>query len=287
VLPSAALASCAVYTPRSRKFVKLNIAYIYCGDADKPNGIPDRLRKKGHHVFTADRRNGVNLEDDSEWAKVMAFIEFEADFTILSPPCGTFSHSRTHQPGPRVLRTRSEPYGIRNPDKPFTGGEKKQLQMGTVHAIKSCLAARAAAAVGGGFALEYPAVIFDDQASLSLLSEAKDLDKICGVFDWTTDQCPFGAETTKPTTFKAKTNGSRELWTAAARKCTHVESWMNIQDNRGNWTWQLRKHAPLIAMKSASGQWATAAAETYPQELDDMLIEFIIDSGKAQRPRKR
>ena len=207
--PDTILAVPSSSVARPSSFKKLKVAYTFCGDENISRGIPALLRNLGHTVMTADRRNGIDLDDDSEWANIMEFIK-TADFILLSPPCGTFSPSRRHHPGPKALRSSSEPYGLKAPPVPFTSAEKLQLQLGTMNAIKSCLAARGAVASRCGFALEYPSLIFDGQASLCQLQEALDLDKIQGVFDWSTDQCRYGPESRKPTTFKVFSNGDKE-----------------------------------------------------------------------------
>jgi hypothetical protein len=260
---------------------KLKIIYLYCGQADRRDGLPNILRALGHEVVAMDKKSGTDLEDDSEWEKLNTLVVQWADFVLMTPPCSTFSPSRRHRPGPRILRTGGEPYGLKHPDPVFTAAETNELKIGTYHAIQVCKLALVAVANGCGFAIEYPSIVFPDQASLCLLEEAKALDELPQVFDWNTHQCPFGGDSQKPTTIKAYTNGDRQLWLDASLWCKHEERWQRPSGSDSDWTWC--KHLPITGRRTAGQQWATSSTENYPEAFNRKLAELIISSGKANR----
>ena len=71
---------------------------------------------------------------------------------FFGTPCETFSRARTGPPGPRPLRSREHPYGL--PKKDLTPPESEQVRLGTYFALQTVKLARAAWALGVGFAIE-------------------------------------------------------------------------------------------------------------------------------------
>jgi hypothetical protein len=260
---------------------KLKIIYLYCGEEDRRDGIPAFLRALGHEVIARDRKSGTDLEDDSEWEKLTTLVETWADFVLMTPPCSTFTPSRRHRPGPRILRSKDEPYGLKHPEPAFTQSEINELKIGTYHAIRVCKLAKVAITRGCGFAIEYPSIIFPGQASLCQLEEAKALDESALVFDWDTHQCPYGGDSQKPTTLKVYTNGDRKLWLDSSLWCEHKERWQCPADSEIDWTWC--RHLPLTGRRVAGKRWATSKAENYPEAFNRKLVELIVSSGKANR----
>jgi hypothetical protein len=266
---------------------RLRVKYLYSGREDNPEGVIAMLRDAGHTAEGADIVNNIDLLNDSVWAKIMADIK-DYDFLILTPPCGTFAASRDRRPGPRPLRSGAEPYGFAKPIPPFTAAEKLAVREANIHSVKSWILFKAAVLSGLGVLFEAPTVWKDGQPSSFQFNEAKETLALPGVADYECHQCPFGASSMKPTTFRIKTNGSSAVVTTTLVKwCNHDEHWIEYTDASGDHQWIYAAHAPLVGRK-VSGQWATSAAETYTKQLIAALVAVIVDSGKRPHaPLKR
>jgi hypothetical protein len=262
----------------------MHILYLYSGDPDRPDGIPDQLRKRGCMVTSRDLLAGCDLRDDTVWCKIEKGVRTIFDFVLMTPPCVSFCPSRGQGPGPRALRSLEEVYGIKTPVPPFTSAETDCLKEGNYHSVQCLKLGVICTEEGVGFALECPSVVFDRQVSLLQFREAKVLDDIPGVADVATDQCPFGALSRKPTNFKFYTKGRPDLWkTTLGQKCEHAAQLWTWKDASGNEWKSWSPHQKLAGRKSADGKWATSAAETYPILLNTALVNLMMDSGIVSR----
>jgi hypothetical protein len=262
----------------------MHVLYLYSGDHRRPDGLPHFLKKLGCMTTSMDLKNGHDLLDDAAWLRIRAGIRNIFDFVIMSPLCGSFSPARGQGAGPRALRSQDELFGLKNPQPPFTVSEKATIKDGNYHVNQVIDAGTLCAEVGVGFAIECPAIIFKSQVSMLQFPSAKKLDTIPGVINLVTDQCPFGAESRKPTNFKVKVNRKEELWrTTLAAQCDHVSQNWDWQDPKGNSWKSWSPHPPLIGRKREDGSWATSKAENYPTKLNATLAFLISKSGKALR----
>jgi hypothetical protein len=273
-------------TPRTEVIekpnAKLKILYLYSGKSDRPDGVIMLLRNLGHEATGLDLQNGDDLLDDTSWSRALAELG-NYDFVVLTPPCGAFSPSRNHQPGPRPLRSQLEPYGLKSPLPPFTAAEKLALRVSNIHNVKSWIFYKAALALGLGTAFEAPTVLQPDQPSSFQFREAIAVAGIQGVRDYDLHQCMFGAETTKPTTFRIRTNGSiAVVQLALTGKCNHSPSWHKFVSPSGETKWQHSCHPPLV-QRRLGNKWATSRSETYPSLLNEALVKIIVDSGIRQK----
>lgn len=215
----------------------------------------------------------------------------------MEPVCSSFSPARRHKLtstdiGPRHLRSPEEPYGLRNPDPPFTSTEKVSIKLGNLFAKRACLFARAAYAQGIGSAIESPDIIFDDQASVFQFEEAKQLINL-GAVDFKLDQCMFGAISTKPTCFRVLLPDKRavDCWAGFNKRCNHPLKWHPVISSKGvNWPprWTYSAH-PRLTGKRTSG-FATKVAQVYPLGVNQALAEAMVNSARfktaaAHKPR--
>jgi hypothetical protein len=262
----------------------MHILYLYCGDPARADGVPELLRKRGCMVTARDLIGGCNLLDDTAWCKIDKGIRTIFDFVLMSPPCVSFAHARGKGFGPRALRSREELYGLKTPSPPFTVAESDAVKHGNYHSAQCLKLGRACFDEGVGFAIECPEVIYEDQVSMLQFREAAALDECAGVVDISTDQCPFGSETRKPTSFKVFTNGRIQSWKAIlGQRCGHEPQLRTTRDASGNeWkTW--RPHPKLIGQHTTDGKWATAAAAAYPGRLNAALVLLMLESGVVTR----
>jgi hypothetical protein len=265
-------------------YKSMHILYLYCGDPSRADGIPEQLRKRGCMVTARDLVGGCNLLDDTEWCKIDKGVRTIYDFVLMSPPCVTFAHSRGKGSGPRALRSRSEVYGMKSPVPPFTSLETEAVKHGNYHSVQCLKLGLTCIEVRVGFAIECPEVVYDDQVSMLQFREATLLDGCAGVVDVTTDQCPFGSETKKPTNFKVYTNGKIQSWKSVlGQHCNHPpQLWVSLDSSGNEWkTW--RPHQKLIGRHTPDGKWATAAAAAYPTRLNTALVLLMLESGVASR----
>jgi hypothetical protein len=260
----------------------MHILYLYAGDPGRPGGIPDILRKKGHMITAMDLKGGQDLIDDALWCKIHSGIGRVYDFVLMSPPCGSFSHARGQGCGPRILRSRTEVLGIKNLSPAPTVAESDMLKTGNYHNTQCLKTAIICRTRSVGFAIECPAIVWDDQVSMLMLPHAKELDKLTDIADIKGDQCMHGADSTKPTNFKVYTKGCIDDWRIALElHCNHPATLHPMSDTRGNVWKAWRSHPKLVGMKAPDGTWLTSGAETYPALLNETLVDLMLKSGIA------
>ena len=213
-----------------------------------------------------------DLSSDHAWEHWLRRLK-EFDFVLLEPVCASFSPARRHSltsadSGPRPLRNSSHPYGLKTPTPPFTTAELEQLKSGNHFGQRSLLFARAARALGIPSAIESPEIVFDDQASIFLFTEAKML-RAMDAREFSLDQCMFGAESTKPTTFLVTAPiPSDEVylpWASLTRRCDHRRL-----------PWYTSAHPPLLGKRGS--QFRSGASQVYPPALNKALAQAIWDT---------
>jgi hypothetical protein len=224
------------------------------------------------------------LLNDSNWCILFDELKTEPDdFYIVTPPCGTFCAASLNPGGPRQLRSRSEPYGIKLPTPPFTIKEKESLRIGNVLNIKALIFLRGAHARGAGFIHECPELIFDKQVNVTFFKEYEQLAALSGVVVVQGDQCPHGAMSVKPTQWLVKLNcdaaRAEELISLLRVRCGHPKFWQKWTDRQGATRYSYAAHLPIAGRKSG-GAWATKGAENYPDALNVVLAKLIVVSGR-------
>jgi hypothetical protein len=238
------------------------------------------LKAHGWKCTEYDTLNGQHqsIADDVIWDRIMAEAAAGTyDFVVSGTPCETFSHSRHCPPGPRPLRSFSEPYGIKHPSPPFNANEKEQLRLGTLFAVRTAEVCSVVARCGGGFIIENPRP-WEGFESLFLLEEIKSLKESTGALFMDIEQCPYGGETQKPT---------RLLYLRVAchmldKRCQHEKQRWYDRHGREYWS----AHESPIQRRRASGERATKALGAWPAQLNRMFAVLIHHAGPkgANRP---
>ena len=127
---------------------------------------------------------------ESTWEMVKEDLKLGAfDAVGIATPCGTFSPLRESPPGPRPLRSLERPMGL--PTEQLTEAERKQLSQSNRLLEISAKAFLLAIDACKGVWWDMWKTPFAETALKRPLQV--ELSKF--------DQCRFGAETTKPTTF--------------------------------------------------------------------------------------
>ena len=111
--------------------------HLFSGPDSRPDGISATLRRVGWDALDVDKIHceSYNLLSDSTWCRLMAALrDGHIDAVILGPPCETFLRARKGPPGPRPLRSREHPYGLRCPH--LSVEEFKQVTQGTYMALR-------------------------------------------------------------------------------------------------------------------------------------------------------
>jgi hypothetical protein len=103
-----------------------------------------------------------------------------------------------------------------------------------------------------------------------------------GVFELTLHQCRLGAKSTKPTTFLIFSLADID-WTKFEVVCNHPSLEQNWTDTSGVHHKTYAPHPPIIKQKDQAGKWLTSGAESYPTELNRLLVTWIVACGKARR----
>eukprot|EP00438_Fugacium_kawagutii_P021765 Skav204660 [mRNA] locus=scaffold949:269704:285633:- [translate_table: standard] len=175
---------------------------------------------------------------------------------LLGPPCETWTAARRRSlrdawgntlRGPRPLRGRLQPWGL-----PYLGfSELKQVEVGTTLLLRGLHLAVLTALFGGTVLGEHPKEAPDEEVpSIWCTSLMQTLLSDTSPFTLThLEQWKFGARGVKPTT----------ILTAFA----DLEFWLRQMEI----TWAVRPAYALIG-KSSTGEFRTAAAKEYPQQLN-------------------
>jgi len=138
--------------------------------------------------------------------------------------------------------------------------------------LQSAKIASRCLALGVGFAIENPEPWDRNAPSLWLLNEFVQLASDPRVEVANFDQCRWGSETKKPTRimyFKADL-------TFLVLRCNHQPQSGHFTNKEGAPATSWGPHPPLVN-RSRDGAFATAAAATYPTELNQALAYAIAD----------
>ena len=181
-------------------------------------------------VFMADICNEVDLADDIVWHEYVVALGPNGKFlgSLWSPPCSTFSRARSDSDGgPRILRGPSGPALLGLPD--LRPEEKEKVRLGTLLATRSGEGITAQDGAGCPWILENPPE-GEDRPSLFRIPLVQAATTGPGAHRHVLPQCPFGAEATKLTEFRA----SFRFSDAPPRQCPHERVWWR-QPPSGRW----------------------------------------------------
>lgn len=273
--------------PRQPTAVAVSLLYVFAGQKRKSD--------VGEQLADLQRQGAINLEileldllrseahdvlQEEFWEATMK--KLDAGFykvLIITPPCNTHSRARNSgAPGPPPVRSKRYPKGF-----PWLSG---RLLRETVQANKfveltfsSC---RRAHKANAAFLIEHPddlgaAADGDMPASIFALQEMFDLVADTGAETASFFQCPFGANSAKPT---------RIVTTLPIRKVTlklpkKLYFGWGVFCKRGFYTGPMprncgHKHRRLLGKPSAGEPFRTAAAAAYPAAMCLWLALLVV-----------
>ena len=210
-----------------------------------------------------------DLADDLVWTALLAKIRQGLyKFVFSSLPCKSAAISRHRPdrgPGPGPLRATDKRglWGLPN----LQPADKELVRLGNLHVTRTGIACREVMAAGGwGFGVEQPAPV-DGLPSLLHLEplQLEDLGAVDVIFH----QCPFGADSVKPTCIRYVGGSFDQL---AQHQCTHPK--VTWTDERTGESYEA-PHQRLAGRKLPNGKWATESAQHYSDLLNETLASCI------------
>ena len=244
----------------------------FSGPAERPDGLGACIHARGWSCCDLDNIFGDDLCDDAVYADVESDHRCGVfDASAFGPPCRSFSGLRGKGQGPRPVRSLEFPEGL--PSKQLTNAERELVKVDNLLAKKTALLCKIMHGLGRSFLVENPPRR-NDQPTLWDLPDFMELAALPGVEYAEGDQCPFGAETQKPTGwlyFKVKLDELPKF------KCTHPLKWWTDENGKSY----------RAAHQSLVGRWrtnykgererASRALAAYPSRLNDFLARRITE----------
>jgi len=232
------------------------------------------------HEVDLVRGSDQDVLQEEYWKSLIQQIRDLRPFCIIAtPPCSTFSRARhlyKRHPGPRPIRSRQFPEGF-----PWlTDAKREQAQQGTKLAKRAWELSELADEMGSTFLSEFPEDLgLTDTgvpASLWQMPEFTQALMRKGMHTFALFQCEFGAATPKPTRFLSDLQ--------------HFEGvfYPGIPQFDKDWKYKgplprgcphAGQHDALIGL-GEDGQWKTAPAAHYPDQLCAFLARAIYKSWK-------
>jgi hypothetical protein len=228
----------------------------------------DLLRSEGHDVNSTEFWNSLCDRVRAREFKVI----------ICTPPCNTHSrarHSNVH--GPPPLRSKEYPFGY-----PWLFGKQREaVVLANSFIDKMFEICELAHSVGSAFLCEHPEDLgklpdLCTPASIWALDRMRTLQETTGAKTGAFHQCPWGAETSKPT----RMIGTLDLQDPSGVNWIYL-GWPSF-DWQGFYRGPLPRycghprHPQLIRQNPSDGSFKTAAAAAYPPEMCLWLALMIV-----------
>ena len=268
---SSAATSASVQLVSRRARGTGRVLHLFSGPSGRSDGLSAFLRELGWECDEFDSKcnndEAQNLADDTVWSALMQKIKSGYyDYIISGTPCETFSRARFVRPGPIPLRSVEHPYGLPG----LSYEHKEQVRLGNLFAARTRDACIAVVQVGGGYIMENPEP-WEGYPSIWDLQEIKELQEKTGGSIMDIHQCPYGAETQKPTRLLYK-KVKCEVLTA---RCKHpVRRWV---DDKGKEYWA--PHPRSVQRKREDGSYATKALGAWPRGLNKAFAILVNHAG--------
>ena len=262
--------------------------YIFAGAARRAD-VGDWLNQMASaqeftlHITEVDllRSGGAahnNVLDEQFWASLKQRMRSaEWSVLVITPPCNTFSRARyANRNGPRPLRSKGWPWGF-----PWLEGHNLEAcQLGNKFVIMTYEAADLAFELDMGFLIEHPEDLGSTPAgdlpgSIWAMTETFELAKRTGATTASFYQCPFEAETSKPTRFLTTLplTDPPELKLARGwpRFSAHGAYLGPLPRRCGH------RHKPLLGRDQKTGAFVTSAAAAYPARMCFWIATLIVN----------
>lgn len=253
---------------RSRK----RVLYLFSGPAGRKDGLAAYLEVVGIRVDECDVLNthmvDQDLLDDSTWLRIKGRVRSGYYLLVFaSPPCRSFSASRSSGPGPPVLRDAEHIYGFPKSQTWRKLGHHhfERIREDNLFAERTAEACADMDSLGRPYAVEQPepwgaaVTMFGFDSFKELLAGGALIVKF--------DQCPYGAPCKKPTAVLYKGGDFHSL----QAKCGHPA--VEQQANDGSIYWAA--HPSFVGKKDNAGVYLTSSLSAYPAKLNCAAAAII------------
>jgi hypothetical protein len=258
------------------------VLHLFSGRPDKDTSLSKELLLLSIPCNDVDKKlpgNFGDLVDDMVWgywrSQLLAGLYKGLG---AGPPCGTFSHSRSYDPGPAPLRDATHVTGL--PD--LNQAQKLELRLANVLVDRAAEAAEIMYDQGAAGFLENPLAVFPGQASFFDMPKIMAFSTRPGVRVAKFHMCRNGASSTKPTQilyWYMDLSGLDGKW------CNHpIQDWVDLDTTNGLVHYRAA-HQRLVRRK-VGRQWASEASADYPDDLNRKLAASFAVSFKATAKRQ-
>ncbi|CAE8690656.1 unnamed protein product, partial [Polarella glacialis] len=212
--------------PPSRDTQRLRVLRLFSGPSARPDGLAAELFKRGWNTCDVDivATPACDVLDDTVWAAIMQDLSAGLyDLVFARTLCGTFSSLRGQGDGPGPLRSFEKQEGL--DQSSLSPHEWLELKQANLTVWRSAEAFHTMYHLGRAFILENPAPL-PGGVSLFRTEAMQNVARLRGVKFVEFHQCPFGAETAKPTRFLYY---GLDLSALGEHKCIHpVRTWTDL-----------------------------------------------------------
>ena len=202
---------------------RFRVLHLFSGPSSRSDGLAAELFKRGWNTCDVDivATPACDVLDDAVWSAIMQDIRAGLyELVFAGTPCGTFSSLRGQGDGPRPLRSVENQEGL--DQLALSSPEWLELQQANLMVWRSAEALSTMYHLGKAFVLKNPAP-WPGCVSLFRTDAMRLVARLEGVKFVDFHQCPFGAETTKPTRLLYF---GLDLATLGESKCNHpVRDW--------------------------------------------------------------
>ncbi len=270
--------------PQVRGSIVAKKVLLLCAGPDmRESSLLNLLRKAGVDGENWDLANGpqYDIADDANWDPLLARVrakEFAAAFA--SPPCTTASRLRNRPGGPPPLR------GITGPDryglKGLTVPNKELVRLHNLILVRVAEVLQIMVDHESPWVFETPA-LRDGEVSVLRLDEYQNLMSNSAVEHVIGVQCPFGAISTKPTSWVSHRVSMSDM----PQECQHAKRpWFNdrtgtavVASHRptaGTDTYSLTQKVASATGVFVSPNFVSASLAAYPDLLNRFLVSKLI-----------
>jgi hypothetical protein len=254
------------------------VLYLFSGP-EHSDSLQNQLALLGIDTTMVDKvLRGPNMDvlDDKAWSELKGDIaDGVYDAGIITPPCGSYSSSREHQPGPPVLRSVEHILGLPQ------GSGPNELSAANREIVRAAniITDRAAEAFGLFVGSNLP-VLFENplpiegKPTIFLVPSVVALGELPGVDCADMDQCEFESLSTKPTRWMAY---GIQMAALRGHRCSHQRKWQWAKTLLGRWQSTWSAHPSFIQQKEG-GEWLSKKSAAYPANLNLLLADVLCDA---------
>lgn len=213
--------------------------------------------------------------DADNWSFIMALIHAGAiRFVHCGTPCNTFSAARKLDGGPPPLRSVAFPEGLTQ----LSSDNHNLVLMGNLFLDRSVEACLGVFDQGGNFSIENP-----EQSLLWATKAVQRLVHLTRAFRVSFDQCEFGAESVKPTSFLTSHEALRQLERRCQGGHQHVRLKGRVWSDFFN-AWVFRTKLAQVYPEKLCAEFASELQLFWPDRGLQFVRSFLLASKDRKRP---